>query len=475
MKREGQPWSAFLFLVTIILVVSVVALVASTQPPAPPVSGTSTTASTSKGSETVATSQTSTPSTVSRVADTQIAYAANVNLANSETTTTVTNNTDALCASFLQKSATMELLVVSDTTGMPVQQGTAAVSVAFRTGCNGIYPINATITLYFERVSEGSSGWFDFPKTSGAFNFTVGQAGRAYLFPAGSYPDSTTCVTLAVPSGMVTLTRYQFSNYDCAGNLGGWADKAIHACFGEVYLRVLSDSDSAPVAGAAVTTAYDFANTCDPPPEPGSQAFVGFTTTRSAEWYAFGDSSDSFSVDYGGQANSVVASQRAGSTCVTLHVPSGAVDTTYGAGCAADNTSQATSVGLSLPVITTGVYTFDSDVNSSNICNYSRATTMSIVSSIEGYPVFKALEGNQTYELDGAGCETAPGHFPTVDFRSADLAHPMQVTCPSGLKLTYYSTRIIGVELYVTATGYDLTHSTYDLRIDSSLPSCPAG
>jgi len=354
MKREGPPRSTLALLVTIVLVVSVIALVASTQHPAAPTSTTSTTsttASTPQGSETVATSRTSTSSTVLRVPDTQSTYAANVS--SSLTTPTGTNTTMTICTTPGQRSAALELQVVSDATGMPVQQGAPAVSAVYRTGCAG-NGFQESETLYLERVSEGSSGWFDFPITLGAYNFTVSYAGHTYLFPGGSYPDSTTCVTLAVPSGTVTLDRYQFSNYDCAGDLGGWAASATYQCFGEVDLRVLSDSDSALAAGAAVTTAYDFAYTCAPsfsefPSQScpylscfSGEAFKSFTTSSSTEWYAFGDAANSFSVIYGGQAYNVTASQRAGSTCVTLHVPSGAVDTTYGASCATGSSTSAT-------------------------------------------------------------------------------------------------------------------------------------
>jgi hypothetical protein len=117
-----------------------------------------------------------------------------------------------------------------------------------------------------------------------------------------------------------------------------------------------------------------------------------------------------------------------------------------------------------------------SDINSSNICHYSKATATSIISNIEDYPAFKTLEGNHTYTLDGYGCETAPAQFPDVSFGGYyDATHPMHVTCPNGLTLTYYRTYWIGVDLNVTSTGYDLTDSTYTLHIDSNPPSCPAG
>ena len=72
------------------------------------------------------------------------------------------------------------------------------------------------------------------------------------------------------------------------------------------------------------------------------EAFKSFTTT-STEWYAFGDSINSFNVTYGGQTYNVTASQRSGSTCETLHVPSGTVDTTYGQACVVGEPSTTTS------------------------------------------------------------------------------------------------------------------------------------
>jgi YVTN family beta-propeller protein len=209
-------------------------------------------------------------------------------------------------------------------------------------------------TLYFDKVSQEQSGWFDLPDVFGAFNLTVSYGGHTYLFRTAPYPGSTTCLVLAVPSGVVNLAVYQFSNYDCAGNLRGWAANATYSCFGQVYLHVLSDADSASVAGAVVTTSYDFPTTCvfTGCPYPSclsGEGFKSFTTTTSTEWYAFGDAANSFSVIYGGQAYNVTASQRAASTCVTLRVPSGAVDRTYGPGCVVgepSTTSTSTTVNL---------------------------------------------------------------------------------------------------------------------------------
>jgi hypothetical protein len=108
-----------------------------------------------------------------------------------------------------------------------------------------------------------------------------------------------------------------------------------------VLLRVLSDSDSTPVAGALVTTSYEFPYTCVPGQNVASttsQAFESFTTT-STEWYylhGLNDGTYSFSVEYGGQTFHLTATGRPGLySCVTLQVPSGTVDTTYGQSCPA--------------------------------------------------------------------------------------------------------------------------------------------
>ncbi len=110
--------------------------------------------------------------------------------------------------------------------------------------------------------------------------------------------------------------------------------------------------DSALVGGANVTTAYDFPTTCVDSPSPCpylacGEAFKSFTTT-STEWYAFGDSINSFNVTYGGQTYVVTASQRAGSTCETLHVPSGTVGTTYGPACVVGQPFTSTSTTVEL-------------------------------------------------------------------------------------------------------------------------------
>ncbi len=349
-----------------------------------------------------ATSRNSTSSTVSRVADIRSTFAATVS--SPVMTPTGTNITMTNCGGVPDRPATMELQVVSDTTGMPVQQSALNVSSVFQAGCNGIEG-QAHETLYFQRVGEGQSGWFELPNNStdnflaGAYNATVRYAGHSYSFHAGSYPASTTCALLDVPSGTVTVTTYFFSNHDCAGNFGAWAGRYSYYCFGEVYLRVLSDSDSAAVAGAVVTTTYDIPETCGAG-DPSGLTSVNFTTS-STEWYAFGDSTYSFSLATGGALYNVTASQRPGSsTCVTLHVPSGTVDMTYGPRCLVGEPSNSTSISST------------STVSSSTTSGIDNSTTVGSSTSSSSISVLPSClcwipQGAPTYSVAGNGWVTA--------------------------------------------------------------------
>jgi hypothetical protein len=121
---------------------------------------------------------------------------------------------------------------------------------------------------------------------------------------------------------------------------------------------------------------------------------------------------------------------------------------------------------------TNATYVYLSDINSSNTCNYSNATVTSIVSNIESYPEFRMLEGNRTYTLGGYGCETAPAQYPIVTFGYYEVAHPISYQCGNHTLTTdpYYT---IEVDLNVTTTGYDLTHSTYTPHNPSNFRGCP--
>jgi len=138
---------------------------------------------------------------------------------------------------------------------------------------------------------------------------------------------------------------------------------------------------------------------------------------------------------------------------------------------ATNSTEAMTTMATTTP--SSGVYSYDSDINASDLCQYTNATLTSIISNIESYPSFRTLEGNFTYTIDGYGCESAPFHFPEITFRYYDMAHPITYQCPNGTATTYPYYQI-EVDLNVRATGYDLTHSTYVLHPPTNNYGCPS-
>jgi len=95
-------------------------------------------------------------------------------------------------------------------------------------------------------------------------------------------------------------------------------------------LRVLSDSNHAPIAGAQVT-ATNRPMYCDPNTPATSQTTLTFTTNNT-EWYSLTSQDTagySLVVKYSGQSYNFTASLRPVSeTCATLYIPSGRTNVT---------------------------------------------------------------------------------------------------------------------------------------------------
>jgi len=123
-------------------------------------------------------------------------------------------------------------------------------------------------------------------------------------------------------------------------------------------------------------------------------------------------------------------------------------------------------------------YSYTSDINSSNPCNYTNQTASSIISNIEHYPEFISLEGNRTYTLDGYGCSmsnptgTNATYQSTVTFRYYDLMHLIYYQCDNHTVSTppYYQ---IIVTLDLTPTGYDLGSSSFKSILVPPFEGCP--
>jgi hypothetical protein len=95
-------------------------------------------------------------------------------------------------------------------------------------------------------------------------------------------------------------------------------------------LRVLSDSNQAPIAGAQVT-ATSRPQYCDPNTPATSQTTLTFTTNNT-EWYSLNSqytASYTLVVKYSGQSYNFTANLRPVSeTCATLYIPSGKTNVT---------------------------------------------------------------------------------------------------------------------------------------------------
>jgi len=108
--------------------------------------------------------------------------------------------------------ARLLLRIITDTTETPVQ--VEKIESVFNSGCNEELEV-----VYIDNFEQGTGGWF-YPgqidvNVAGIYNFYVQYAGKAYTFPTYSEPASLTCVTLRVPTGIVTSATYGFSSGDC--------------------------------------------------------------------------------------------------------------------------------------------------------------------------------------------------------------------------------------------------------------------
>lgn len=65
-------------------------------------------------------------------------------------------------------------------------------------------------SAYLGNSSEDPNGWISFTYPDGAvvgnYTFSIAYSGEVYSFQAWSYPESTNCIVLQIPSGNVTST-----------------------------------------------------------------------------------------------------------------------------------------------------------------------------------------------------------------------------------------------------------------------------
>lgn len=137
---------------------------------------------------------------------------------------------------------------------------------------------------------------------------------------------------------------------------------------GPIFVRVLSDSNQTPVAGAVVKATNNPAY-CGSVPA-AQQETTSFTTTASTQWYSLNSENNagySLVVTYQGQTYTFTANLRPlSATCATIYVPSGRTSVSiegFETSCASTSTSTTSSSSQQVPASLTwysyyGVWTY---------------------------------------------------------------------------------------------------------------------
>jgi hypothetical protein len=150
--------------------------------------------------------------------------------------------------------------------------------------------------------------------TTSTSTLTVISTSIATPVPLPSTETITVTVTATNPATLTTATSSQQTSATCT----------ISGEPGPFYLRVVSDSNQTPIAGAQVAATNE-------PACPTSPTTLTFTTNNT-EWYSLNSQNDygySLVITYAGQTYDFTANLRPISvTCASLYIPSGNTNTT---------------------------------------------------------------------------------------------------------------------------------------------------
>jgi hypothetical protein len=103
----------------------------------------------------------------------------------------------------------LEVRIVSDSNGVPVNGET--ITASDKLGCDIVGQPPETQTVYLSSFTSGTGGWLTpvWPQqaeSGGQLTFTVAYQGATYNFAEYVPPIGTLCATLHVPSGNVTTS-----------------------------------------------------------------------------------------------------------------------------------------------------------------------------------------------------------------------------------------------------------------------------
>ena len=240
------------------------------------------------------------------------------------------------------------LQVLSDS-GSPIQ-GVEVTGETLANYCGGQQ------TNQLPSSMTNSTGWVSFLEGyPGSYELTVSYSGNGYNVTVPTTPTFATYATFMIPSGNLT-TSLCYANVSCLGSTSSSESTqqsltcVISGQPGDMFLRVISDSNQTPVGGARVTATNEPAS-CGSAYSTvtvaaNTQTTVMFTTRSSAEWYPLSGENNAgymFVVTYEGQTYSFTALLRPlSATCATLYLPSGNTNVSiegFQTSCASTSTS----------------------------------------------------------------------------------------------------------------------------------------
>jgi len=143
----------------------------------------------------------------------------------------------------------------------------------------------------------------------------------------------TSSTTPSVVTTIINSTVFPFSTISVSSNTSQTACTTVLPS-GEnpLFLRVVSDANQTPIAGARVTATHDVITGCYGSPRTTTRVTLAFTTSN-AEWYSldtFLSGPYSMVVAYSGHSYSLSSDggSAESATCLSLYLPSGRTNAT---------------------------------------------------------------------------------------------------------------------------------------------------
>ena len=256
-----------------------------------------------------------------------------------------------------------------------------------------------------------------------------GQSGGSTTLPpnpSGSSTVTTTSSLLNSPSSTTSSTLYP--NPGGSSTVSTTSSQQSIICIisgqpGPMFLRVVSDSNQTPIAGAQVTATNNAAY-CGSLPASG-QTTVTFTT-NGTEWYSLSAENNagySFVVEYSGHVYNFTARLApVSATCATLFIPSGRTSVsilefqTDSSACTSTTTTSSSSSSMQY-----GSLSWDANYG---VWNYEVTLTTNQIQQGQNIDAIFSLTNfsNETQRIDVAG----PLAYPVISSENGTIVWAYQ-------------------------------------------------